>query len=250
MTGQRVFWALVRHDMKERKQRGKYNLRIWRWVYLAIIVAVAIAVTTYLVLRRPGFDGRFVWFYTFAIPFVCAGMGTGLVAQEFRNGTAGWWLTLPYPRGRLLVSKFVACIVRALIIMVGLDALFCLLYLYTVLLQGQFTASGLADFLLTGARLNLVVLGILPFTGSVGVTYGMLRYSTLRPLVPLGWGLFGILWWFLFSNDQQFIFVHPELGGGLVAVSPWLLLPMAVGWVLAAFLLRLATRIMEKHLTL
>jgi ABC-2 type transport system permease protein len=251
MTMQGTFWSLVKHDMKLRKRRtGQYSTW-WCLFYGAAVVVAAIAVTTYIIRTRGYLDLNHVWFFTFWFPFMAFGMATGLTVHEWRNGTSGRWLALPMSRMRLVTSKFVAALLRTILSFAGIYCLIALLSVYAMLLQGTFTWQAADRFLATGLQWNALLLCACPFVTGFGVLYAVIKESRMRPVLPLVWMVFVGLWWLIFSRDNRFLQIVPKHGAvASLSLSPEVVYAIGISWILAYLLIRLASHVLDRQLTL
>ncbi|MCL6636608.1 MAG: hypothetical protein K6T26_01555 [Alicyclobacillus sp.] len=187
------FWALVKHDFKRRKRGGLRAYRGWWWVY-ALGVCAALLVLSARV-GQAAENLRFAWFAVFGLLFLSFGLGIGCTANEWRNGTVGWWLTLPVSRGRLVLSKWVATLLRTLWVYTRVFLLMAGFGLYSLAVAGQLHYHTLVAFFNTGVGAYTLLLALTPLPAALGVFYGVLMQSRLRPAVPLVWLAFGLVWW-------------------------------------------------------
>ncbi|MCL6597820.1 MAG: ABC transporter permease [Alicyclobacillus macrosporangiidus] len=243
------FWALVRHDFKRRRAGRLRAYRAWVLAYLAAVCVIFIALATY-VGRIGDFDPRPVWYTTFGLPFMCFGLGIGWTVNEWKNGTAGWWLTLPAPRTRLIASKFTAVLLRTLFIYAMVFLGITVFGLYTMAVGGHLTAQAASDFLGVGMRWYSLLLAITPLPCAFGVFHGTLTQTRLKPAIPLVWMAFGLLWWLL--STRRLVHMHPDDPTLAMAVHwTWPMLWPVVGtWILSYVLLQLAAIILERHLAM
>ncbi|WP_067931803.1 ABC transporter permease [Alicyclobacillus kakegawensis] len=248
MPAQSTFWALVRHDFKHRRRRRTPIPRAWRLAYVAAVALVLLAVATY-----DGRGGHYrlgpVWWVAFGLPFTSFGLAVNTMVTEWKNGTVGWWLTLPYPRLHLSAAKFVAAVVRSVFIYALTYMAMAFFGLYTALVSGHLDLGYTAGYLLTGLKVMGLSLTVCPFVAAFGVVYGALAESRARPAMPLTWILFSGLWWLIFSQDDRYLQVHSD-GVPHVSLSPTLCISIACSWVLAYGLIRLAAYLLDEQLAM
>jgi ABC-2 type transport system permease protein len=243
------FWALVRHDFKRRRGGFLRTYRAWVLAYLAAVCVIFIVLATY-VARIGGFDPRPVWYATFGLPFMCFGLGIGWTVNEWKNGTAGWWLTLPAPRTLLVASKFTAVLLRTLFIYAMVFLGITVFGLYTMAVGGHLTVSSASDFLGMGIQWYSLLLAITPLPCAFGVLYATLAQSRMKPVIPLAWMAFGLLSWLL--SARQLVHIHPDDPAWATGVHwTWpMLWPLAGTWILSYVLVRLAAIVLERHLAM
>jgi ABC-2 type transport system permease protein len=248
MATESSFWALVKHDFKRRKRRNVRIPKEWWLAYAGGAVLVVLALTTYAGLR-----GHYnlvpVWFTTFGLLFTSFGMATSLTVSEWKNGTAGWWLTLPFSRLRLVASKFVAALLRSVLIFALVYCVIALFGLYTMALAGHFDSHTAASYLLTGLEWSVLLVAFCPFVTAFGVLFGVLRESRAKPATPLMWILFSGLWWLIFAHHGRYLYVQAT-GTPHLSVSPSLFIPIVASWLLAYGLIRLAAYLLDRQLAL
>ncbi|GAA5347066.1 ABC-2 type transport system permease protein [Planifilum fimeticola] len=248
MAAQSNFWALVKHDFKRRKRRNMQIPKGWWLAYAGGALAVLLTLTTYAALHGHTYLGP-VWFTTFGLPFLSFGMATSLTASEWKNGTAGWWLTLPFSRLRLVTSKFVAALLRSVLIFAVVYCILALFGLYTMALVGPFDPHSAASYLLTGLKWNALLFSVCPFVTAFGILFCVLGESRAKPAIPLMWILFSGLWWLLFAHGG--VYLHVQTAGmPNLSVSPFLFIPIVVSWLLAYGLIRLAAYLLNRHLAM
>jgi ABC-2 type transport system permease protein len=246
MATQSTFWALVKHDFKRRKRRNVNIPKGWWLAYAGGAAVVLLALTTYAGLHSH-FNLGPVWFTTFGLPFMSFGMATSLTVTEWKNSTAGWWLTLPFSRLHLVASKFVAALLRSVLIFVLVYCIIALFGVYSMALSGRFDPQAAASYLLTGLEWTALLVAVCPFATAFGVLFAILSESRAKPAIPLMWILFSGLWWLIFAHDGRYLHVQAT-GTPHLFVSPSLCIPIVSSWVLAYGLIRLAAYLLERQL--
>ena len=104
------FLVLVKNDSKfekgDRRQRSLLNSIIFGIAYALVLGGFTWA-------NLQGFinGGFLMWCFLISIPF---GNSIYLLNKEWKEGTTGWWLALPYTRVLLLSAKCVASFWRVL----------------------------------------------------------------------------------------------------------------------------------------
>ncbi|MCL6445910.1 MAG: hypothetical protein K6T83_21115 [Alicyclobacillus sp.] len=203
---------------------------------------------------RANFDPRFVWFATFGLPFLCFGLGIGWTVNEWRSGTAGWWLTLPVSRGRLVASKYAATLLRTLVIYARVFLGISIFGLYTLAAGGHLTAKSEASFLGTGIGAYTLLLAVSPLPVAFGVFYGILTQSRLKPAIPLVWLAVGLMWWLLSTRGISVRSANAAHPDSLINVwtlwSESLVWSIAGMWLLSCVLLYVATILLDRYLAL
>ncbi|AQR79509.1 ABC transporter permease subunit [Paenibacillus larvae] len=246
-------WLFLTKDELTRKNLFK-STKKWRLVYGFIGILLLIAILTYLNanidLRPEGY-----MYATFALPYLFFMRSFILLKQEWKNGTIGWWLALPYSRSTLLAAKFTTGIIRILVVLLiawtGIQAI----YLYTMLFQ-DLTLQDWFHFVQLSAECFLLLLIYAPFMSAFGVLTGVITFSRLKPVVPLLWIVYGI------SGNALFFLVHltsenDKPWGDVIqkfnssGTSGIIVAGFAVGSILLAWiLLALSTSVMNRKLDL
>ncbi|MCL6593217.1 MAG: ABC transporter permease [Alicyclobacillus sp.] len=246
------FWALVKHDFKRRKRGRLQAYRGWWWVYALGVCAALLVLSSRL--GQAALDLRFAWFAVFGLLFLSFGLGIGWTANEWRNGTVGWWLTLPVSRRRLMASKYVATLLRTLFVYAVVFLLISVFGVYTLAVAGQLHLHTLASFFGTGMAAYTLLVACSPLPAAMGVLYGVLMQSRLRPAVPLIWMAFGLLWWLLSIRGNHRPAAGSAHAGMLLNVwslwswqQIWAVLAM---WLLAYVLVQAAAVVLDRYLAM
>ncbi|WP_018131393.1 ABC transporter permease subunit [Effusibacillus pohliae] len=254
-----VFGALVQNSLKLRKHRPERWRYAWR-AYLALAIVLGLGWYTWALLHGNVTSPFFFW-YLPALVFVGFWTGYSQIKREWRGGTAGWWLSLPYPRHWLLGAKLVAAGIRYLLVLVIGYVSTLILFFEGIWLQpnvwnGQmllFTAVTLVKLLL------FLLLGG-PFFLTFGLALGVLQQTSWKVISPLFWLLYiavaNVLMWKTFSSlnldvnkaDRSgfWMFVSglvPQLHD-IVTLS---ILMLLASLVLGGLLFWFATRLLERH---
>lgn len=242
------FVELVKHDMKFRNQGRAKLPKQWVWTYAAVIAIGLIVVATVEITEGRIQINDNVWYVLIAIPFAALGMSIGLTKLEWKNSTYGWWLSLPYSRLTLMTCKFVAVLVRIVLVFAGLYCIISLLAIYSLLLTHSFDANVVGHFLLRGIQWGLILLAICPLTASFGALFAVLGESKLRPVMPLTWFIWGGLWWLWISRFEPHI--GHRIANGLITSN--MIVPIAcfiiASWIVAYLFIRLSAYVLDKHL--
>jgi ABC-2 type transport system permease protein len=248
-TTQNNFWALVRHDLKRRKVRRVRIGKVWWIAYITAGIAVFVVLATYAALRG-AYDPSPVWFATFGFPFMTFGLAVGMTLNEWKNSMVGWWLALPVSRLRLVTSKVTAILLRCWGIFALVYLVMALFGLYTMALTGRLTPDTAGGYLRLGLWCNALLFAVSPFLVSFGVFYAVLSESRAKPAIPLMWVIFSGVWWMVFSHDTHYVHVSQGTGAPSLILSPSILVPLAVSWLLAYGLIHLAAYVLERHLAM
>ncbi|EPZ44150.1 MULTISPECIES: ABC transporter permease subunit [Alicyclobacillus] len=252
MPVKRIFWPLVRQDFKWQHKSDRVRMsRPWRIAYAIAIALVIVGLTTYGSLVSHTHIST-AWYVALSLPWIAFGTSIASVKHEWKNGTVGWWLSLPTSRLQLLTSKFVAVLLRVVLIGCGLYCVIGVLGLYTMGLQGQFHTDSAGQFLLTGAQWVLLAMAAAPFASAFGMLFPIARSSKARPAMPLIWIIFVGIWWVAFSQISRFIQTgyRSDTHTLYLNLSPNLIYPLLASWILAYLLIRFAARVLDRYLTL
>jgi hypothetical protein len=199
-----VFLSLVRNDLRLKKTRTRQHRNLF-WSYLAAAVLLGIGWYTWSVCK--GFmQPQFLLWWLPCLIFVPNGYSFFLIKQEWRAGTASWWLSLPYSRHLLLGAKFTACLIRVVqlfaigficIILLGIEAIF--------LRPDIWRMDILGDLLLKGSSVFLLLIALSPLTIMFGLTLAVLGHSAWKAVSPLFWFLYiGFMNLFMFTAFKSY----------------------------------------------
>lgn len=246
MDNQHLFLKLVKQDIKRRSRRKRHIPRQWWLAYLAFVFLIAIVAATFKVLHG-GVSISYIWYFTFALPFAVFGVSTGITAHEWKNGTSGWWLSLPFSRLKLIASKFCAGFARGIMIFIVVYVAIAFFGLYMMLLGGNFHPGLYLRFLKQGLEWFLLLLSISPFMAALGVLFGILNQSRAKPIIPLFWSFWGVMWWLVFSNFGSHLAIH---AGSHLSLTGTVYDSIAASWIAAYFMVRLSAYLLDRQLAL
>ncbi len=244
-----MFFELVKHETKWRSKNYKNN-RMKRSVvfaYLAVLLIIGLYFWTKAAIAG-NIDPTLNWNIFFGVPFTILAISAGAMNREWKNNTVGWWLSLPYSRMTLVLAKFLSNLWRALLIVVAIDILAILAFLYAMIFDPHLTINSFGKFLLAGANLTIVLVVISPLIVSLGMLTAVLGRTGYRFFVPMVWVIFGVLWSFAISSYFQQVFGEVKvhyfflLKPSLIALVPCCLLVYVF--------LRLVAYVLEKRLNL
>lgn len=245
MNAQSRFWALVKHDLKMRRQRSMRVSGRWRMAYF-IAVALFVVIFTSLEGRHVTFDLSFAWYFTFGLPFMVFGLSTGRIVQEWKNGTAGWWLTLPMSRMQLVMAKFLSSLLHTVFVLACIYCVVAILGLYTMTLNGTLTTVVAGHFLLVGLMWMAGIVCVSPIVAAIGALFGIIIQSTIRQALPLFWITVGGLWWLLFNHNGNFLHMTSTGNAVGVTLSPLLICLVVASWLVAYILILVASRVLDR----
>ncbi|MEF3307115.1 ABC transporter permease [Paenibacillus sp. GYB003] len=253
-----TFWALVRHELKQkgswRKAARTPFPKFWRIVYVAVVLAAALGITTYFAIVDTKQLDR-LWFATFGLPYFIFFFGFGHFRREWENDTYGWWLTLPYPRLWLVGAKWAAGMARVLLVWAGV-LVFAALYASIIALALEtYTFADVGAFMATGLRWLAALLGFSPLIMALGLFTATAQYTAIRPITPILWVVFMGGGGTLFSMSTAWLNIAgmDDRTGGETARSllsqPWqIAVMMAFGALLAYLVVRLSAYLLERKL--
>jgi ABC-2 type transport system permease protein len=247
-----VFWSLVRQNMRGVKRSKPWFQKPWRTVYLVTVLLVFVVVATYvgLFVKSP-IDLSVIWFFVIGLPFAAFGNGIGLIVHEWKNGTVGWWLSLPLSRMQLIMAKFVAALLRTILFFSALYIFINFLGWYTLILQGTFSVQAAAFLLTSGLKWYALLICACPFAAAFGMLIGVLTESRAKPILPLIWIIIGALWWLVTSHGFAFLKIN-IVDGHLVFFhfSLMLLYPFVASLIIAYVILHVAAYLLERQLAI
>ncbi|HET7658103.1 MAG TPA: ABC transporter permease [Bacillales bacterium] len=246
MATQSTFILLVKQDLK-RRSRGKRRIpRQWWLIYLAVLFLFAVVLATYAGMKG-NIDIHFTWNFMPAMLFAVFGITIGLTIHEWKNGTVGWWLSLPFSRQTLAFSKFCAGLIRGILVILAVFVIIGLFGLYIMLLKGGFQFSDYFSFLVPGSKWLVFLIGLSPFMASLGLIYSVIKESRIRPILPLFWFCWGITWWLVSSVFSQKFWI---IEAGSFTLSIHILYCIVFSWIIAYVLIHLSAYILKRQMAL
>lgn len=193
-----TFLFLVKDEFR-RRNSAKHSNKWWMFYVAAGILIGLIFAAVF----ADNLDPYSIMFMSFGFPYITFIIAFGIVIREWKNGTAGWWLTLPYPRRSLILSKYAASICTAVIMHIIFWVGAQLFVAYALILKGNFDFHSLAAFMQTSAIWYGVIMMVIPFMTAFGTLTGVVSRSRLKPLTPMLWIIYGFsgnsLFWILES---------------------------------------------------
>lgn len=249
MSSQAQFWALVKHDLKGQKNRKVQLSRQWRLAYAVGIALVIVIATTYAAVQTH-INLMDVWLFSFVLAFMTFGVATRMIVNEWKNGTSGWWLTLPVSRAHLVGAKFTASFIRSVGNIAIVYVCVGLLGMYTMLLQGQWSSHVVTAFLVSGLKWDALLVLVIPLVIACGILFGALRESRLKPALPLLWVTYGLFWWMLSSHDGHFLHIGQSTADHALSAPASIWIPVVASWVLAYCLVRFSSYLLDRQLAL
>jgi ABC-2 type transport system permease protein len=237
-----AFRYLLRHEF--RLELRKFFRKKWIGRYgVIIILLLAAALTVWG--ERGGFRTQYLLFLAFMLPYLTFMISFRVLIREWKNGTIGWWITLPYSRSGLLLAKFCAAALHTLIVYALFFGGLTLLALYSAAVHGL-GAAPLRGWFNGEAIIAAVLLGLAPLLLALGLLTASVAYSRWVALTPLLWILFGLsgntLNWAagIVLSDQPDAWADAVLPGWI-----WAAIPAA--WVLAGLILLGAIHIVSRQ---
>lgn len=247
MTTSNKLIHLIKQDLKRSGRRKHRIPKQWWLIYLAVIFLFAVIVATYTALHGT-INLKTIWYFTFFVPFAVFGITIGVTLNEWKGGTVGWWLSLPYPRLTLVFSKFCAGLIRGLLLILAIYVIVALFGLYILLLNGHFQASeGYISFLLTGWQWFAFLVCLSPFMASFGLLYSVFRESKARNILPIFWFGWGTMWWLFSSLLGKYFTVRTTTGFNFSMHAFYIVLG---SWIFAYICIRISAYIVDRQLAL
>jgi len=243
---------LIKHELMRRKPTRV--CRKWILLYAAVI-AVGLVIAYVFLHVQIAFKPDALLFVIFVFPYLAFMQAYMMVTKEWKDGTHGWWLTLPYSRSVLLRSKYASAFIR--VIQYGLIA-FAATWLIAMLvhiIQGNISADTLFQFTMTETKTYLSMLILVPFMIGFGLFGSVLRVTPWKPLMPFVWMIYGLsansISWVpavILNNDgnSYFKFMQMPATGNI-----WLLFigSLAVSCILGGIFLWAAVKLMNRQLS-
>lgn len=241
-----TFLFLVKDEFR-RRNSAKHSNKWWMFYVAAGILIGLIFAAVF----ADNLDPYGVMFMSFGFPYITFIIAFSIVIREWKNGTAGWWLTLPYPRRSLILSKYAASICTAVIMHVIFWVGAQLFVAYALILQGNFDFHSLAAFMKTSAIWYGVIMMVIPFMTAFGTLTGVVSRSRLKPLTPMLWIIYG-----LSGNSLFWVLESPHLNKLQLTQNPneiFTVQSHEFGWIalaiilLSGILISAATVLMNKQ---
>ena len=160
----------------------------WRLFY-AVVILIAILATTAIISWNNHLSLQYIWYFSFGLLFSTCGIAIQQVSQEFRNGTSGWWLSLPYSRLTLVLAKTgreygsshsVIAIAFGLAIIWGF---------YATILAHLSLSHDFMMFAFSGLKWFITIIAFIPFVTGFGTMMAVIAKTKARPILPLLWVL-------------------------------------------------------------
>ncbi|MFD2616335.1 ABC transporter permease subunit [Terrilactibacillus laevilacticus] len=246
-----VYWNLVKHDLKYRSNKN-FNwktFRFWTYVYCILFIIGVFGVFTY-----GSFHWKInlttIWYFLWILPFFTFGMAIGKLKDEFKNGTYGWWLTLPYPRLTLILAKLSACAIQVVQIIIGIFVLITVLGGYISFLSPEGSMDRFVNFVKVGLTWNVIVILFVPIMLSLGLVVGVLVQSSLKPFLGFFWLLWGLFWVFfnVFGTKDNFGFFQSFFQTNPIRLET--ITTILTSWILSFLILILMAKVLEKYIKL
>ncbi|CAJ1003316.1 MULTISPECIES: ABC transporter permease subunit [Bacillales] len=238
-----TFRYLLRHEF--RLELRKFFQKKWMAKYGGVIVLLLAAALT-VWKERGGFRTEYLLYLAYMLPYLTFMISFRVLLREWKNGTVGWWITLPYSRSTLLLAKFGAAFLHMLLVYVLFFGSLTLLVLYNAAVHGLGTAP-LHNLFAGEAVFATVLLGLAPFMLALGLLTAAVAHSRWVVLTPLLWILFG-----LSANTLTWVagnVLSKQPDAWVSAVLPgWIYPAIPLVWALAGLTLTGAIRIVSRHL--
>ncbi len=251
-----AFIHLLKHEFRWGRNDKADNSGNWWIAYVAAVAVAGFVLYTWAVVEGK-FKPQYLWNFVLGLPFAIFMLGFNMILREWKNGTNGWWLSLPYPRLSLLLAKYAAVILQSFILITAALAGCMLFSVYASVLKAETFGQ---EFLFRLFQGELVWYGLIliysPFMAAFGLLTGTVTQSRWRPLAPLMWLGFGIsgnaLWWIAWFGGWMESLSELDQSGEAMAFSlqfpfVFLLAPLVA---LSCLLLLWSGRILDKDLNL
>lgn len=240
-----AFTYLIKHDTKWNLQGKK--MKWWALLYILAGVSIGLAFFT-IAIRSDAFQLQYMWFFTFAVPFVMMGTAYGMIAKEWKDRMHGWWLSLPYSRAHLVMAKFIAALLQSLQAFVLMLALIALFSIYAVLMGDNITFEQFVEQMKHGVFWLLVLLAFYPFVATFSFLTFVIMHTKYKPITPLLWvvmilGLNAINW----MVQRQNVGDLNDSGLFIMELTSYAWIAIVVSWIVAWGIFRLVVRCLEKE---
>ncbi|MGZ9585539.1 ABC-2 transporter permease [Paenibacillus marinisediminis] len=243
---------LIKHEFKFRKR----NCRNRKWIgFYGVAIAALIAIAYGFLHATIVFQPTTLLFFVFVFPYAGFMRAMMTVSKEWKDGTYGWWLTLPYSRGTLLRAKYIASGMWMVILGLSTLAVTVVVGICIMWIQGHLEADALSEFLSSVAIAYLFIYSTLPLMLGFGIFASIVRHSNWKPAMPLIWVCYGfsgnLLSWvpvLIIGDNFDFTNLHQMIGDSMTWL--WLVVMLATSCLIGALMMWIASKLMKKQLTL
>ncbi|HET7577966.1 MAG TPA: ABC transporter permease [Bacillales bacterium] len=257
MNEKKIFMPLFKHEFSlwhSHRIAGGRLSKGWWVVYIAVFLMLFFGFTTWAALNG-AIQLSGTWYITFALPFMLFFFGYRAVMREFKSNTAGWWLTLPYSRTQLILAKFTSGWLKAVLLIAATYFVIVLFGSFVTLIQARYGLSDLLNFMITGLNWYFIIFAFSPFAVSLGVFTATLRYTALKPLIPVGFLIYYLTGDLLFivlgfSGDEIYRQFSGEIPAEWFPYAPAVFLPFIAGWIVSYLLIRGSSYLFSKKVTM
>jgi len=264
MSTSSVFWTLVHNDSRlgstfrlENHSKGKFSDIAASFLAFGLFFALAALLLGFGLHSSDLFSERFVVILNlissngvalFFLAFIPFSFTLEMLQREWKNGTVGWWLSLPYSRKLLLAAKSMAGFLRfikILLIFVIITAFLTTLTIYLKPDVGNIALlHDIPQRLLYSSVIAILVSPLFLILGTLAV----LEKSKIR-LLPIFLPAFalGIIGVILLSSRLRAVF-----SSDAYLFPPWLsiLLIFAISTGLSTLIFFFATNVLEHKVEL
>ncbi|OPA76137.1 hypothetical protein BVG16_18145 [Paenibacillus selenitireducens] len=244
---------LIKHEFKFRRRNCRN--RKWYGIY-GLAVAALIAFAYNFLHATIIFQPTTLLFAVFIFPYAGFMRAMMTVSKEWKDGTYGWWLTLPYSRGTLLRAKYIASAMWMVIYGLIALAITAVVGILTMWIQAPLEADAIFEFLKLIGLAYLFMYSIMPFIMGFGIFGSIVRYSKWKPAMPLIWVSYGLsanLLSFvpaLMSGEDNFDYTNMYQITGNSMTWLWLAVMLICSLIVGNLMVWIASNIMKKQLTL
>lgn len=185
------FLTLVRNDLYFHNKFTHKKL-VWFRIYFGVAVILAFFQYT-MFLRNTNVEElqpiKGLWVLLIFYFFI---LSIRLIIKEWEKNTAGWWLSLPYPRIVLLGAKLTAACLRCFRSIVIFSFISVLMYFEALFIRPDLLATADVKINLISHTLRIIgFIGLLtPITILFGMITGLMHQSKWKPAAPFFWIFF------------------------------------------------------------
>ncbi|MGG0811482.1 ABC transporter permease subunit [Paenibacillus alvei] len=185
----RAMFFLAKDELKRRSHKAKSNNNKWALVYWAIGI---ILLFVFITMNAKHFEPNSILIITIGFPYMTFVLGYGLVKREWKNGTIGWWLTLPYSRSTLILSKWFVSSFMSFTFYVMAWLAMQLFVIYALLVKGTLSLAMYGVFLEESMIWYGIIMLTIPVMSAFGILTSIVSRSSLKPLTPILWIVYGL----------------------------------------------------------
>lgn len=236
-----AFLYLLKQELKWNHNPAKKN----RWSFVYILLGIIVGLIFYTIaLKNNDFDPQYLWYFTYAYPFVIFGISFAAIAKEWKNRMYGWWLSLPYSREKLLQTKLLANWLQVLQIFLFTIATLFLTTLYGSIVSDTINQKMVFQYTLNGFLWFGIMTLLYPIVATLSYLTFLSSYTRFKIFTPY-------LWILLILTVNSCFWIMVDIGEQwLIRVSFSTIVYIFGSWIIAWGIYKICVRWLEKEMVL